>query len=389
MLVYVRMNIPLKTRRLAIVYPKAIGDFMFILPALHTIRRSLPDTHVTLVVKGKQAPLALPQKGVLADEVLVIGGGHGWLDVRRQLADLRVDTLVDMAGNDQAGMLLAWRGGRRLRPHRLDCKGHCALYSPLAEAMPRLPPGQHRVDELLHYARCLGATEPVYSFRMRLPDQAVEECEKMIARRDLRSGTVVALNIGASRDTKRWPAGHFQALARALVANGHRVAIMGGRAFKADGYYDRRVVEQFSRDGLMDGEACVDLITDHDLPPGLQLQRDTHFLRYSGVPAVVVGNDTGPLHIAGSVGEDARHRTVSLFGPTSWGRYAPYDPTRHFPDRPHGEWNHVLCFNAACGPTGVREACACYRRGCGHRKCMNMLSPETVLTAVTAMAGAT
>lgn len=376
-----------QSKHLAVVYPKAIGDFMFILPALHTLRRALPETRITLVVKQKQAPLAEPQRGVLADEVLVLGGKTGWRDIRRKLTEGQVDTVVDMAGNDQAGLILAWRGGRRLRPHRRDCKGFCALYSPFAEALPPLPPGRHRVDELLAFARHLVPAEPVISFRLRFPDEAVAESEKMIARHDLRSGAVIALNLGASRDTKRWPADRFAALARELVAAGYRVVLTGAREFRSDGHYDRITVEQFAREGLVDGAKCIDLITTHDLPPALQLQRDAHFLRYSGVPRVVVGNDTGPMHIAGSVGDDARNRTVSLFGPTNWGRYAPYDPSKHFPDRPAGEWNRVLAFNVACGPVGTAEACRCYRRGCAHKTCLVELRPETVFETVSALAG--
>ena len=369
-------------KRLAIVYPKAIGDFIFALPALHTIRRALPEVHITLVIKKKQAPLAAPQKGALCDEVIALGGDMSWIKVRRRLKALGVDTVVDMAGNDQSGLLMAWRGGRRLRPHRTNCKGICAIYSLLAESMQRVAPGTHRVDELLSFARHLCAAEPVISFQLALPDAAVAASLQMIETFNLRSGDVIALNIGASRDSKRWPAAHFKTLAEGLIARGLRVVLMGAATFKSDGHYDRHTVEQFHAEGLIDGESCVDLISDAVLSPVLHLQRDTHFLRYSGIPLVVVGNDTGALHIAGSVGADAQNRTVSLFGPTNWGRYAPYDPSRVYPGQPHGEWNRVLCADVDCLPKGDREACSCYRRGCGHKQCMTELQPERVLAAV-------
>lgn len=379
------MKMATQPQRLAIIYPKAIGDFIFVLPALHTIRRALADAHITLVIKSKQAPLALPQKGVLADEVLVLGGGSSWYNVRRQLAEINSDTIIDLAGNDQSGLIMTCRGGRRMRPDPHDCKGRCALYSPFAESMPRLPAGLHRVDELLSFARCLADTAPVHSFKMQLPAQAVDLCEQMIATRNLRSGTVVALNIGASRDTKRWPAQGFAELARILIDEGCRIVLTGANTFRSDGHYDRQLMEQFVRDGIIDEENCINLITGGDFPPDLQLQRDTHFLRYSGVPAVVVGNDTGPMQIAGSVGEDARNRTVSLFGPTNWGRYAPYDPSRRYPDSPAGEWNHVLCRDPGCRPAGNCEACKYYRSGCHHKQCMVDISPQTVADAVMSM----
>jgi ADP-heptose:LPS heptosyltransferase len=371
--------------RLAIVYPKAIGDFLFILPALHTIRRAFPGAHITLVIKQKQAPLAKPQKGLLCDDVLILGRGMSWRVVRRQLAAANVDTVIDMVGNDQSGLLLSWRGGRRIRPHRTDCKGLCAMYSPWAESMPPSDPGIHRVDELLAFARYLGAHDPVYSFQLQLPDQAVEASERMIAKYDLRSGTVVALNLGASRDTKRWPAAHIRTLVEGLIARGLRVVLMGAAEFKSDGHWDRRTVEQLRADGVVDDSSCIDLVTEGDLPLDLHLQRDAHFLRYANVAEVVVGDDTGALHIAGSVGEDAKRKTVSLFGPTNWGRYAPYDPSRSYPDNPSGDWNRVLCADVDCLPRGTEEACRCYRKGCVHKQCMHELSPDRVLECVMEM----
>ena len=379
------MQMSTTIKKMAIVYPKAIGDFMFVLPALHSIRHAMPDVHITLVAKRKQAPLAEPQKGLLADEVLCMGGDVSWWDIRKKLRALGVDTVVDMAGNDQSGLIMAWRGGQRMRPHRLDCKGSCALYSPFAKPMPRLPQGRHRVEELLTIAQQLGATESICSFKLRIPDRAIEASEKMIAANDLHSGSVIVLNLGASRDSKRWPATHFKTLTKSLIRQGHRVVLTGAHAFKPDGNYDRKTVEQFSQDGLIDGENCIDLITDTALPPDVHLQRDTHFLRYSKIPRITIGNDTGPMQIAGSVGDDAKNATISLFGPTNWGRYAPYDPSRKFPDTPNGTWNRVLCINAECGPTGTNEACECYRNKCSHKKCMNTLSPESVMKTVNAM----
>ncbi|HAS81930.1 MAG TPA: hypothetical protein DCS43_04470 [Verrucomicrobia bacterium] len=376
-----------KLQRLAILYPKAIGDFYFALPALHTLRRALRDVHITLVVKQKQAPLVLPQKGVLADEVLVLGGDVGCLEVRRQLSLAAVDTVLDLAGNDQSGLLLTCRGGRRLRPHAADCKGMAALYSPWAESLPRLIPGQHRVEELLAFSRVLVDAPPVYTFALALPAQAVEESERLIAERDLRSGSVIVLNLGASRDTKRWPAAHFRILANLLLEAGHRVVFTGAAAFKADGSHDARTIAQFAAEGLIDGESCIDLVSDNGLSAERHLQRDVHLLRYAQVARVVVGNDTGPMHIAGSVGEDAHNKTVSLFGPTNWGRYAPYDPSRRFPDQPAGTWNRVLCASVDCRPVGTTEACRCYRRGCADPKCMKMLHPDSVFETIMDILG--
>ncbi len=371
-------------KRIVLLYPKAIGDFMFVLPALHTLRRAWPEAHITLVVKQKQAPLAVPQAGGLVDTVQVLGRDNSWRNIRRLIKDTAPDCIADLAGNDQTGLLLTSQPGQRRRPHRRDCKGWAALYTPWATPFDRLPRGLHRVTELLTWVQQLGGGEPVYSFKLVLPDEARAAGEEMVARYDLRSGPVIALNIGASRNTKRWPATFFRELARQLVAHGCRVVFMGARTFAADQHYDRRCMEQWVAEGLIDGQHFINLVTDHTCAPALQLQRDAWFLRYSGIPQVTVGNDTGPLHMAGSVGEDARNKTVSLFGPTNWRRYAPYDPTRTSPDQPHGQWNRVLLFNPDCGPAPTQEACTCYRRGDKHKTCAVTLDPDTVCQQVLA-----
>jgi len=376
--------------RIGLIYPKAIGDLVFLLPALHTLRANMPEARLLLIAKEKQAPLAANLAGRVVDKVFATGRRSGFVEAARELRRFGADVCVDLAGNDQAGLVLALAPGRKLRPHRADCRGACALYTPFADAVPRLPSGLHRVDELLAIVRCLcPQAVPAYSFRLYLQDSAVEESERMTARHALRFGKVIALNVGASRACKRWPARHFRSLAEALVENGYRVVIMGSSEFKYDGNYDRTAVLECFSDSFVDGERCVDLVRNDRLSPTLQLQRDSHFLRYSGIPLVVVGNDTGPMQIAGSVGDDARIRTVSLFGPTSWRRYAPYDPERIRSGLPAGGFNLVLAAgDVPCMPRDGMEACRRYRRHCATAACMTALRPEVVLEAVMRQADA-
>jgi len=47
---------------------------------------------------------------------------------------------------------------------------------------------------------------------------------------------------------------------------------------------------------------------------------------FLGQARAVIGNDTGPLHLAAA----ANVPTLGLFGPTSGARNGPYGPTGHF-----------------------------------------------------------
>lgn len=52
-----------KDMNIAVIYPKARGDLIFLLDALHTLHDNNHDLGITLVVKDKQAPLAEGLKG--------------------------------------------------------------------------------------------------------------------------------------------------------------------------------------------------------------------------------------------------------------------------------------------------------------------------------------
>ena len=380
-----RMKTTLETlrgARIAIIYPKAIGDFMFALPALHSLRLALPGASLLLVVKEKQEPLARGLAGHVVDEVIALGGRIKVRHVRRKLSQWRADAIIDLVGNDQSGLIVTLRGGRRIRPDWHDCKGMGALYTASAEAMPRLPAGLHRVDQLLFWLGSLGVPASPVSFRLFLPARAVELAQATIERYRLASQRAVFLNVGASRACKRWPARHFRKLAGELVKCGHRVVITGAAEFRSDRNYDRGVSGEWFEDGFADGDKCINLIANEELAQDLHLQRDAYLLRYSGAPLVVVGNDTGPMQIAGSVGEDAHVPTITLFGPTDWHRYGPYDSTRTAGNPAGGcAWIIPAC-GLPCLPADGAESCSKYRRGCNTEECMASISPDVVIEAV-------
>jgi ADP-heptose:LPS heptosyltransferase len=274
-----------------------------------------------------------------------------------------------------------------LRPHASDCKGMCAIYTPFAERLPKLPPSLHRVDRMLAHVSCLQRGEADYSFHLHLPSEAVDACESSIEKYSLRDGTTVVLNLGASRAAKRWPPERFRLLAEELIGKGFRAIVTGAASFPYDRNYDSRVAADFFGPSFADGSDCVNLVNEQNLAPDLHLQRDTHLLRYSGVPRVVVGSDTGPMQIAGSVGTDAAVRTISLFGPTNWQRYAPYDPSREYPHKPNGDHNSVITAGRPdCVPQDNREACNRYRRGCRSAECMENITVDMVMERVLAAA---
>ena len=160
-------------------------------------------------------------------------------------------------------------------------------------------------------------------------------------------GRYVVVHPGAAAPARTWPAEHATRAAALLAAEGWRVVVTGGS--------DERGLT-----ATVAGSAGTDLGGRTDLA---QLSGVL-----AGAAAVVVGN-TGAAHLAAAVGTPV----VSLFAPVVPAvRWAPYGVP------------HVLLGDqqARCRGSRARECPVP-----GH-PCLASVTPETVVDAVAALAGA-
>ncbi|MFN2385369.1 MAG: glycosyltransferase family 9 protein, partial [Thermoanaerobaculia bacterium] len=145
--------------------------------------------------------------------------------------------------------------------------------------------------------------------------------------------------------TKRWPPETFGGLARGLLSEGSAVVIVIG---PGEEELARRVNEAAGVPLPVLGAALDPL----ELAALLSLG------------SVVVGNDSGPLHLAAAAGAPV----VALFGPTDPGRTAPLGSTGRVLDR------YVFCS-------------PCFLKECpyGH-ECLRGISAEDALRALRELA---
>jgi ADP-heptose:LPS heptosyltransferase len=115
----------------------------------------------------------------------------------------------------------------------------------------------------------------------------------------------------AHRPKKRWPVGHYAALAAILAARGLTPVVIGTAA-----------------------EAPLAAAILENCPRALDLTGRTTIAEIFGIAsraALAVGNDTGPMHLAAASGCPC----VVLFSATS-------DPALTAPRGPDGEWPMLL-----------------------------------------------
>jgi ADP-heptose:LPS heptosyltransferase len=289
----------------------ALGDFVQSFGPFAAIRAHHPDARITLLTTPPFAELA--RRSPWFDAVWP-DGRPSWtqpgrlLDLARRLRGARFGRVYDLQTSSRSsryrwlvGRHAAWSGIARGASHP-----HA---NPLRDAM-------HTVERQREQLEMAG----IRAF----PDPALDWLDADPARFGLppRFGLLIP---GASplRPRKRWPAGHFGALA---AGAGIPVAVLGGKA-----------------------EAAIAAEILAAAPGALDLTGRTSFAELAGIARRAdwaVGNDTGPTHLAATAGCP----TLALFGEDS-------DPALCAPRGPAVQVLRHMPL-AALGPEAVRTALA-------------------------------
>ena len=291
--------------------PNWLGDAVMATVVPPALRRGNPGARVGVLVPEGLGDVYRASPDV--DEVLEFAAG-GEVDAYRHAGYHRV--LLGPASFGSAWR--AWRGGV---PVRLGFggSGRAAI---LRRSLPSREDrrDRHHVENYRALAGLAGESSPSDEPRVAL-DPAW--CVRALAQWGDRPGRKVALQPGATYGpAKRWPAERFATVARRLLDDGCRVAILGGPG-------DAEVTAAVVRDA---GEGVLDLSgrTSVGVLAAVLAAAD-----------VLVTNDTGPMHLAAAVGTPV----VAIFGSTDPGWTGP-----------RGDGNTVIRRPVDCSP--------CFRRTC-------------------------
>ena len=329
-------------RRLLFIKPSSLGDIVHAMPVLDLLRRHFAAARISWLVKREWAALVERIEGV--DDVVTVGPGlGGWLGAVPGLRAARFDLAVDLQGLFRSGAM-AWLSGAVRRIGFANAREGSPWFYSHRVAIPMVD--MHAVDRYLLVTDDLGIerrTAPVFRFKSRPADE--EAVETLLDRAGIKGGTRwIAMNVGARWPTKRWPVESFGELVTQIERGGLGPVVLFG------GPGDREAAQGLSR---AVERPPVNLIgqTGLGLVPSL-LRR----------AAVLITNDSGPMHIAAAVGTPV----VALFGPTSPARTGPY-----------GTIHRVLRAGVSCSP--------CFSRRCANPnqlECLTAIAVSDVLNAV-------
>jgi ADP-heptose:LPS heptosyltransferase len=296
--------------RIAVLRANALGDFLFTLPALDSLRAAYPDAEITLLGAPWHARFLAGRPGPV-DRVEVVPPVPG---IRTADAAERPPSLVEFQERARArGYDLAVQvhgGGRNSNPFVLGLGARMTVGLRAQDAPPldrwvRYVYYQPEVFRYLEVVGLVGAPPVTWRPRIELTEQDLMEAKTAAGEP---AGPRVALHPGASDTRRRWPAGRFSEVGDALAGAGAEVVVTGTPP-------EREVVEEVVAGMRRPARALVG---------GLSLGGLAAL--YAGC-AVVVSNDTGPLHLAGAVGAP----TVGIYWVGNVINCAPTERARHLP----------------------------------------------------------
>lgn len=272
-----------EVRKIAVFRPNAVGDFMFCLPALHALAHAYPEAEIVYLgrqwhrdfLDGRPGPVG---RVVVAPDMPGIGApeaGHGTAehhDFIEAMRAERFDIALQMYGGGQyANPLLKLFGAR------LAAGMRAAGAAPLERCIA-LGGAVNRRLQLLEVAALAGASVlPLDVRQLSVTDADRRGAAQLVAATPSRP--LVLLQPGASDIRRQWPPARFGAIGDRLAALGAQVVVNGTQ-----------------REAPLVG-AVIGAMRF----PAIDLSGKASLSALCGLlerAALVVSNDTGPLHLA-------------------------------------------------------------------------------------------
>jgi len=275
--------------RIILIRLSALGDIVHTWPLAVAIRTANPQAHLTWIVEEPLAPLVEDHPAV--DAVLTVATGR-WRKqpfssrTRAEVAafksrvhELQPDLSIDAQGTLKSGLITRWcKAPRRVglaRPWRRETVAGLAY----TESLPGSSTQRHVIATNLELVRSVGGEPPA---RPTQPDGRWLLDDAQPEHTDSRENEHSVILPGAGQPEKILSATILADTARFLVSSGMDVVVAWGPSERDRG---GEIVEL--------GGAGI------RLAPPTNLIELTALL---GSAVVVVGGDTGPVHLAASLG---------------------------------------------------------------------------------------
>lgn len=296
-------------QRILVVSSTAIGDTLLSTPALRSLRLAYPEARISLLINPAYIEMFRDHPSV--DELIPYRRGwlgFAWLAPRLRLR--RFDLVCILHGNEPQATPLAYLSGARFI-FKLPNTSRFRFLLTNSSAVLDWESFGHGIDQRLAVAKLAMGTTTDRRMELPISDAARTQVAEILARENITADTpLIALQAGASTASRRWAPSQFIALAKRLLAERPtaRIVLTGSPGERS---LTNKIANGIGNARVWDAAGKVPVA----LLPAL-VERC----------ALMVSGDTGPMHLAVTVGTPV----VALFAVSDWRRSGPaYDLDRH------------------------------------------------------------
>lgn len=331
-------------KKILVVNVNWVGDVIFSSPVFTNLKKKYPDSHITCLAVPRVKDILESVEGV--DEIIVYDEkGRDWglwakLRLVIRLKKKEFDSVFLLHGSWTRAILMYFAQ----IPVRVGypTKNRGKLLTHCTKACIGVI---HRCDYYLNVIEDFGIPIVDRSTNFKITPAARKEIGDILSKHNIKElDPYAVLHVGANWDLKRWPEMNFARLIDEIESVIKvKVIIPGSKK-------DKKAAKR---------------ISDHCKVKPILLTGQTNLKQLAALmerAQFVVSADSGPMHIASSVGT----KTISLFGPTK-------------PEmtgvRGHGE-NITLQKDVGCNRS------PCYFLECPDNICMKSISVKDVIDAV-------
>jgi len=332
-------------KRILIFNVNWMGDVLFSTAVIRNVRRNFPESFLACIVPSRCYPVLKGNPHL--DEVIIFDekdrhkGIFKLLNFVRALRAKKFDTVFLLHRSFSRALICRLSG----IPERI---GHYTKKRGFLLTQKILPPkkdSMHRIDYYLDIIEKAGLRIEDRHTEFFVSDEDMASAQAFLEKNSVKKEDfVVVLNPGGNWMPKRWPKSYWAELADKLIEDFKAKVIITGSPIDlslANHIRDKMINKPIIACGVFNIKQLGALCKIVDL---------------------FITADTGPLHIANSVGAK---KIIALFGPTSPEVTGPY-PLKNV---------IILQKDIGC-------KISCYEVNCKDNRCMKAITPTDVLEKI-------
>lgn len=318
-------------RKIAVLRANHLGDFIFCLPAVDALGSAYPDAEIVLLANPWHEALLAGRPGPV-DRVVVVPPSEGVrIEPEGPATPADLEGFFETMRRERFDLAVQVHGGGRYSNpfvRNLDARLTIGLRTPDAAPLDLWVPYIYYQPEILRFLEVVslvGAHTSRLEPMFHVTEKDLAEAESVLPTEDK---PLAVLHPGANDSRRQWPVEQFAAVGDQLAEAGAHVVITGTTP-------ERKLVE---------GVASLMHHGAEEICGRLSIGGLAGLLSRC---AVLVSNDSGPLHLGMAVGA----ATVGIYWCGNLINAGPITRTRH---RPAISWR-IAC--PVCGVDCTRDSC--------------------------------